>query len=158
MAEKYVPTRGFDFDDFVGTSYFEKSMKIKSPALVPVFSGANDKHEEDLVCFRLTGYAETEQGLKQTERMIFPVRKATDEDINGLFKTIELEDGNKRLVANDTSSLAEVYIRVCYKTPGTPNPDEDNLKWVVAVNSNGESVILHGDKIVYKPATDAESK
>ena len=144
----YIPQRGVDFDDFIGTSYLKKSLKMSAPQLVPVYCPANDKHSDAFIGVRVQGYADSDQGMKQISRIMFPTRNFTEEDLNRLFVKTELEDGTVRYSAAENFSFDEVYVRVCYKTPGKPNPDEDNLKWVAAIDG-GEVIALHGDKRRY---------
>lgn len=148
METKVNVTRGIDFDDFVGSSYFEKSLKMSAPQLLPVFCPANSEHDDDFIGIVLSGYADSEQGLKQTSRMLFPAKQATAEDIADLFDKVELEDGSVKLVAKPIA-IDEIFIRVCYKVSGEPNPELDSIKWVSFVR-DGELVTLSGDKRVYK--------
>lgn len=148
METKVNVTRGIDFDDFVGSSYFEKSLKMSAPQLTPVFCKANSEHEDDFVGIVLSGYADSEQGLKQTSRMLFPTKLATDADIDELFDKVALEDGSVKLVAKPVA-LDEIFIRVSYRTPGCPDPENDSIKWVSYVK-DGELCGLHGKKREYK--------
>ena len=154
MDQNYIPVRGYDFDDFIGTSYFEKSLKMRNPQMSPVFCGANDKHDDDFIGIRLSGYANTEAGMKQTSRILYPAKNFTSEDLARLFDKVEGEGGVVRYAPKANLTFDEVFVRVCYKAPGKPNPDEDNLKWVVAIDG-GEQVALHGDRRKYV-AKDAE--
>ena len=148
MNPNYIPQRGVDFDDFQGMSYFAKSLKMSSPQLTPVFCGKNDKHDDDFIGISLSGYADSERGLIQTSRMIYPAKNFTQDDLTRLFDKVETKDGGVQYKPKSSLSLDEVFIRVCYKTPGKPNPEEDNMKWVVAVDG-GEVFSLHGDRRVY---------
>lgn len=157
MENNYIPQRGVDFDDFIGTSYFKKSLKMSSPQLTPVFCPKNGKHDDDFIGINLSGYADSDRGLIQTSRIIYPAKNFTAEDLERLFDKNEAKDGTVAYRAKANVSLDEVFIRVCYKTPGKPNPEEDNIKWVVAVD-HGESFALHGERRVYAPKEkDAEA-
>lgn len=155
MDANYIPQRGVDFDDFIGTSYFAKSLKMRDPQMRPVFCPANDKHDDDFIGISLRGYADGEAGAVLKERIIYPAKNFTKDDLSRLFNKVELENGDVKYVPADNLSFDEVYVRVCYKTPGKPNPDKDNIKWVAAVDG-GEAVVLHGERRVYTQK-DAEA-
>lgn len=151
MEQNYIPQRGVDFDDYIGTSYFEKSLKMQAPQMIPVFCPANESHEDDFIGIRLSGYADSDKGLVQVTKMLYPAKNFTKEDLAKLFNEVKLEDGTKRYTPKSNGSFDEVYIRVCYsKQEGK----EDNIKWVAAVDG-GEAVVLHGERRVYQPK-DAE--
>jgi len=154
MTANFIPERGIDFDDFIGTTYFEKSLKINAPQMIPVFCGKNDNHDDDFIGIRLSGYADTERGSIQTSRVLYPAKEFTKADLERLFDAVTTEDGKVHYHPKSSVSFDEVYIRVCYKTPGQPNPAVDNIKWVAAVDG-GEAIVLHGDRRVYNPK-DAE--
>lgn len=154
MVQDYIPQRGVDFDDFVGTSYFEKSLKMQNPQMVPVYCPANDKHDDDFIGIRLSGYAMSDGGLKLVQRIIYPAKNRTDADVKRLFDATTLEDGTVKYTPKSSVSFDELYVRVCYKTQGQPNPEVDNIKWVAGVDG-GEMITLTGDRRVYQPK-DAE--
>lgn len=148
METKVTVVRGYDFDDFIGSSYFEKSLKMSAPQLTPVYCKANAEHDDDFVGIVVSGYADSDQGEKQVSRMMFPTKLATKEDLNELFDEVPLQDGTTKLVAKQVA-LDEIFIRVCYKTPGEPNPEVDSIKWVSFVK-DGELCSLNGAKREYK--------
>ena len=154
MNQTFAPQRGVDFDDFIGTSYFEKSLKLTNPQMVPVFCPKNDKHDDDFIGIRVSGYADSDRGLRSTVKMIYPAKDFTAADLDRLFEKVETENGTVHYRAKSSVSFDEVYVRVCYKTPGKPNPEEDNIKWVSAIDG-GEVFYLHGERRVYNPK-DAE--
>lgn len=156
MERNYIPQRGVDFDDFIGTTYFENHIGLERPQMVPVFCPKNGNHDDDFIGIRVSGYAtkaknEEDMG-KLVQLIVYPTKEATEADIDRLFKKVEAEDGTvKYLPKESASSLDEVYIRVCYsKEEGKA----DNLKWVAAVNG-GELFHLSGERRVYQPK-DAE--
>ena len=151
MNPTFVPQRGVDFDDYIGTSYFEKTLKMLNPQMTPVFCAANENHSDDFIGIRLRGYADSEGGFIIKEKLLYPAKNFTEEDLKRLFDKVELEDGSTKYTAKTNLSLDEVYIRVCYsKQEGK----EDNIKWVSAIDG-GEVFYLHGDRRVYNPK-DAE--
>jgi len=154
MDQNYVPQRGIDFDDFIGTSYFNKSLKMSEPQMHPVFCGKNENHTDDFIGISLTGYANSDAGYVRKDRIIYPAKNFTAEDMKRIFDKVELENGEVKYVPAKNLSLDEVYIRVCYKTPGKPDPEKDTMKWVAAVDG-GEAIVLHGERRVYQPK-DAE--
>lgn len=154
MNKDYVPQRGVDFDDYIGTTYFEKSLKMSNPQLTPVYCKANGKHDDDFIGINLSGYADTDRGSVSTSRILFPAKNFTEADLSRLFSKVTGEDGTVQYRAKNNLSLDEVFIRVCYKTPGKPNPEKDNIKWVAAIDG-GEMFSLSGDKRSYVPK-DAE--
>ena len=156
MDNNYIPVRGYDFDDFVGSTYFDKSLKMRDPQMRFVFCKANKKHDDDYIGISLRGYADTEAGSMLKDKPIYPAKNFTKEDMDRIFEKVELEDGTVNYVQRKDLSIDEVFIRVCYKTPGKPNPEKDNIKWVAAVDG-GEAVVLHGDRRVYTQK-DAETE
>lgn len=154
METNYIPQRGVDFDDFIGSIYFENQKGLVNATFTPVFCPANDKHNDDFIGVRYQGYATKASGKdagKLIQGIAYPARECTEADVNALFDKVETETG---IVYRPKSDLAldELYIRVCYSQ--TPDK-EDNIKWVAAV-SGGEVITLHGDRRRYQPA-DAEA-
>lgn len=150
MNSNYVPQRGVDFDDFIGSMYFQSHLGLENPQMTPVFCPANEKHDDDFIGIRVTGYATKVDG-KLVELIVYPTKNFTPEDLDRLFDKRELEDGSvKYSPKSSASSLEEVYIRVCYGKDGK----KDNYKWVAAVNG-GELFHLSGEKRTYVPK-DAE--
>lgn len=145
----YIPQRGIDFDDFIGSKYFEAEKQIDNLQLNPVFCGANENHSDDFIGIAYKGY-QTRGNGKLIEGIMYPSKNFTQEDLDRLFDKVSLEDGTVKYVPSKNLSLNQVYIRVCYKTPGKPNPATDTIKWVAAVDG-GEVFALHGDRRRYQP-------
>lgn len=150
MDTNYIPQRGVDFDDFIGSMYFADQKGLENVQFTPVFCPANEHHDDDFIGIRYSGY-DTRKTGKLVQGIAYPAKNFTAEDLNKLFNKVELEDGSVRYVPKSTGGFDEVYIRVCYsKTEGK----EDNIKWVAAVDS-GEMIALTGERRVYNPK-DAE--
>ena len=158
METNYIPQRGVDFDDFVGLyggeGYFHKALGLYNPEMRPIFCNANDKHSDDFIGISLTGFAKSNLGAVKVEKIIYPAKNFTADDLDRLFDKVELENGEAKYRAKSDLVFDEVYIRVCYKTPGKPCPEKDTMKWVAVVDG-GEAIVLHGDRRVYQPK-DAE--
>ena len=154
MNENFMPQRGVDFDDFIGTLYFKNQIGLENVQMIPVFCPANEKHDDDFVGIRVQGYAtkaeRREDVGKLVSKILYPAKTFTEEDLKRLFDKIETEDGNVHYSPKSSVSFDEVYIRVCY----SKSDKEDNLKWVAAVDG-GEVIALHGDRRKYV-AKDAE--
>jgi len=153
MDNNVIPQRGVHFDDFIGTMYLKDQKGLENVQLTPVFCGANDKHDDDFVGIRYSGYDTVKTGKLQ-EGIMYPAKNFTAKDLDRLFTKVEAEDGTIQYRPKASLSLDEVYIRVCYKTPGKSDPDKDNLKWVAAIDG-GEVFALSGEKRTYVPK-DAE--
>ena len=140
----------------MGSLYFKSEKKIENVQLSPVFCPKNDNHDDDFIGIHYQGY-QTRGNGKLVEGIMYPAKNFTAEDKERLFDKIDTKEGTVYR-AKSNLSLDEVFIRVCYKTPGTPNPDKDNIKWVAAVDG-GEVFALHGDrrKYVVKETKDAEA-
>ena len=145
MNQNYIPQRGVDFDDFIGSIYLRNRMGLESPQFTPVFCPANANHDDDFIGIRISGYATKEDG-KLVQEIAYPAKNFTKDDLDKLFNKVETEDGVKYTVKSSASALDEVYIRVCYGKDGK----KDNLKWVAAV-SGGEVFHLSGDRRTYQP-------
>jgi len=141
----YVPQRGIDFDDFIGTNYFAKRLGLENVQFRPVLVKANDKHE-DFIGIGWSGYDTVGDGIYKSGLM-FPTKNFTEADVKRLFNKVETEEG---VVYQPKADLAidQVYIRVCYSR----EPEKaDTIKWVSAVEG-GELFTLSGEKRVYVPA------
>lgn len=148
MNQNYVPQRGVDFDDFIGSIYFEAQKGLENVQFKPVFCPANTKHDDDFIGISYSGYATKATGKdagKLVQGIAYPAKNFTDADLERLFDKIEAKDGSVQYRAKSNLSFDEVYIRVCYsKDEGK----EDNIKWVAAVDG-GEVFHLSGDRRVY---------
>lgn len=158
METTFIPQRGVDFDDFIGSIYFNDEKGLVNVSFLPVFCPANEKHSDDFVGISYQGYttkAVPEKGIKRgiwISGIMYPAKNFTKEDIDRLFDKVEAEDGTVQYRAKSSLAFDEVYIRVCYsKQEGK----EDNIKWVSAIDG-GEVFVLHGDRRVYSPK-DAEA-
>jgi len=156
MNENYIPQRGVDFDDFIGSEYFDAQKGLANVKFTPVFCPANENHSDDFIGIRYTGYATNairrEDRGKLMDGIMYPAKNFTKEDMERLFDDVKQADGTVKKVCKRDISLDEVYIRVCYsKKEGKA----DNIKWVAAVEG-GEVLALHGERRVYQP-TDAEA-
>jgi len=154
--ENYIPQRGVDFDDFIGSMYLANQKGLENVQLVPVFCPANDKHDDDFIGIRYQGYAtnadKKEDVGKLVSDIMYPSKNYTKEDLERLFDKVEAEDGTIRYTPKSSVSFDEVYIRVCYsKKEGK----KDNIKWVSAIDG-GEVFTLSGDRRAYNPK-DAEA-
>lgn len=149
MDQNYIPQRGVDFDDFIGSIYLRSKLGLEAPQFTPVFCPANENHDDDFIGIRISGYATKTDG-KLVEKIAYPSKNFTKEDLDKLFNKVETEDGVRYTVKSSVSSLDEVYLRVCYGKDGK----KDNFKWVAGV-ANGELFHLSGDRRVYQPK-DAE--
>lgn len=151
MNQNYVPQRGVDFDDFIGSLFLKEHYGLTSPQFTPVFCPANANHDDDFIGIRISGYATKGDG-KLVEKIAYPSKNFTKEDVERIFDKTVLEDGTVRYSPkNVMSALDELYIRVCYsKEEGK----EDNLKWVAGI-AGGEVFRLSGERRVYQPK-DAE--
>jgi len=151
MNANGIPERGIDFDDFIGSMYFSDQKGLENVQFTPVYCPANEKHDDDFVGIRYSGY-DTRKTGKLIQGIAYPAKNFTAEDIERLFTKVELENGEVKYVPKSSASLDEVYVRVCYsKQEGK----EDNIKWVAAVDG-GEVLVLHGDRRTYNPK-DAEA-
>lgn len=151
MNENFIPQRGVDFDDFIGTTYFDKTLKMKNPQMVPVFCPKNANHDDDFIGIRVNGYADSDKGSVMVSKILYPAKQFTADDLKRLFTKTEGEDGTVHYSPKSNLSFDEVYIRVCYSHDENK---EDNIKWVSAIDG-GEVVVLHGERRVYNPK-DAE--
>ena len=150
MNQTFVPQRGADFDDYIGSMYFADQKGLENVQFTPVFCHANENHDDDFVGIRYSGY-DTKKTGKLFQGIMYPAKNFTKEDLERLFTKTDLEDGSVKYTAKTNLSLDEVYIRVCYsKQEGK----EDNIKWVSAIDG-GEVFYLHGERRVYNPK-DAE--
>jgi len=150
MDNNYIPQRGVDFDDYIGSMYFADQKGLENVQFTPVFCPANENHDDDFIGIRYSGY-DTKKTGKLVQGIAYPAKNFTDADLNKLFDKVETEDGEVHYSPKSSVSLDEVYIRVCYsKTEGK----EDNIKWVAGVDG-GEMITLSGDRRVYQPK-DAE--
>jgi len=150
MDNNYIPQRGVDFDDYIGSMYFADRKGLENVQFTPVFCPANENHDDDFIGIRYSGY-DTKKTGKLVQGIAYPAKNFTDADLNKLFDKVETEDGEVHYSPKSSVSLDEVYIRVCYsKTEGK----EDNIKWVAGVDG-GEMITLSGDRRVYQPK-DAE--
>ena len=150
MNQTFVPQRGVDFDDFIGSMYFADQKGLENVQFTPVFCPANENHDDDFVGIRYSGY-DTKKTGKLVQGIMYPAKNFTEEDLERLFTKTDLKDGSVKYTAKTNLSLDEVYIRVCYsKQEGK----EDNIKWVSAIDG-GEVFYLHGERRVYNPK-DAE--
>lgn len=151
MNQNYIPQRGVDFDDFIGSLFFKAEKGMDNVQFTPVFCGANGKHDDDFIGIRYQGY-QTKGNGKLVQGIMYPSKNFTKEDLERLFVKTETEDGSVVYRAKSNLTLDEVYIRVCYSHD---EEKEDNIKWVAAVDG-GEVFALHGDRRVYTPK-DAEA-
>jgi hypothetical protein len=155
MNENYVPQRGVDFDDFIGTTYFAEQKGLENINFNPVFCGKNENHDDDFIGIGYAGYAtraeKREDRGKYVEGIMYPSKHFTKEDLDRLFDKVELENGEVRYRAKNTVKFDQVYIRVCYSQR---EGKADTIKWVSAVDG-GEVIVLHGDRRTYQPK-DAE--
>jgi len=156
METNYIPQRGVDFDDFIGSVYFAAQKGLENVQFKPVFCPANDKHDDDFIGISYSGYATKAEDRKDMGKLVqgiaYPAKAATKEDIERLFDKIDLENGETAYRAKASVSLDEVYIRVCY---AQSEGKADTIKWVAAVDG-GEAIVLHGERRVYNPK-DAEA-
>lgn len=144
MNNNYIPQRGVDFDDFIGSIYFKDQKGLENVQFKPVFCPANGKHDDDFIGLSYSGYDTIKTG-KLIQGIAYPSKNFTKDDLDRLFDKIEGKDGSVQYRAKSDLSFDEVYIRVCYsKEEGK----EDNIKWVAAVDG-GEVFSLHGDRRVY---------
>lgn len=150
MNENYIPQRGVDFDDFIGSMYFKNEKGLENVQFTPVFCGANANHDDDFIGLRYSGYDTVKTG-KLVQGIAYPAKNFTKEDLERLFDKVETEEGSVYRPKTNLS-LDEVYIRVCYSKDADK---EDNIKWVAAVDG-GEVFALHGDRRKYV-VKDAEA-
>ena len=154
MNQNYIPQRGVDFDDYMGSIFFAEQKGLDNAKFTPVFCPANDKHDDDFIGIRYSGYATKAKGKeagKLVQGIMYPARECAEKDIDRLFDKVEDENGNVQYRPKSSVTFDEVYIRVCYaQTEGK----EDSIKWVVAVDG-GEAITLSGDRRRYTPR-DAE--
>ena len=154
MNQNYIPQRGVDFDDFIGTIFFSEQKGLENVQFTPVYCPANDKHDDDFIGIRYSGYATKAKGKdagKLVQGIAYPAKQFTAEDVAKLFDKIEGEGGVVAYRPKSTVTFDEVYIRVCYAQDADK---EDNIKWVAGVDG-GEVITLHGDRRRYTPR-DAE--
>jgi len=156
METNYIPQRGVDFDDFIGTVYFAAQKGLENVQFNPVFCPANDNHDDDFIGIGYSGYAtnatKREDMGKLVQGIAYPAKNFTKEDLERLFDKVETENGEVHYRAKSSVKFDEVYIRVCYSQK---EGKEDTIKWVAAVDG-GEAIVLHGDRRVYQPK-DAEA-
>jgi hypothetical protein len=155
METMYIPQRGVDFDDFIGSVYFKEQKGLENVQLNPVFCPANDRHDDDFIGIQYSGYAVNAEKKEDRGKLIqgiaYPAKDFTTEDLNRLFDEVEDQNGGKHYRAKSSVKFDEIYIRVCYsQKEGKP----DTIKWVAAIDG-GEAVVLHGDRRTYNPK-DAE--
>ena len=155
MNQNYIPQRGVDFDDFIGTLYFANQKGLENVQFTPVYCPANDKHDDDFIGIRYSGYAtnaaKREDMGKLVQGIAYPARNFTEKDVEKMFDKVEGENGVVIYRPKANVTFDEVYVRVCYaQTEGK----EDSIKWVAAVDG-GEVITLSGDRRTYNPK-DAE--
>lgn len=154
MNDNYIPQRGVDFDDFIGSIYFENQKGLENVQFTPVFCPANANHDDDFIGIRYSGYATKAKGKdagKLIQGIAYPAKNFSSEDLTRLFDKVEAEDGAVSYRPKSSISFDEVYVRVCY---AQSEGKEDTIKWVAAVDG-GEVIALHGDRRRYTPK-DAE--
>jgi hypothetical protein len=179
MKENTLPQRGVDFDDYVGSMYFASDrFGLTNVQLKPVFCPANDNHDDDFVGIQYSGYR-TEpfidaDGVSHKgdglliQGIAYPAKNFVDGDLDRLFDTTELQNGDVKHTAKSSISFDEFYVRACYPQEGSKRVERikseakrvlslgelDNLKWVAAMEG-GEAIVLHGDVRKYN-VKDAE--